>query len=245
MPKKRKRTASKKSPGTYGGRGGAAVVGEVPGKCNSPLRRKPGRLCGQNAGHKTDHPGVGRCWLHAGRPPSHGRYSSIKSTSLRELYEKHMADPEPLNIEPELAHARAIFQDFLERYDAWREALLAWHESYRTGGNAYSDAVRNLRETIATKDPAKIQAALKELEEASRAVSGKPTQILDQADAYRILSEITKIVERIERIKAQNAISRPDMLRTMSEMGRVVERHVTDEETRERIKDGWLEIRIA
>jgi len=165
--------------------------------------------------------------------------------ALRELYEKHIADKDPLNIEPELAQCRAIFQDFIERYDEWRAALLDWHESYRSGGAAYSDAVRNLRDTIATKDVAKIQAALKELEEAARAVSGKPTQILDQADAYRILSEITKIVERIERIKAQNAISRPDLLRLMSEMGRVVERHVTDEETRNKIRDGWLEIHIA
>lgn len=245
MAKKRKPKAPKKSAETRGGLESAPVVGEVPGKCNSSLRNKPGKRCGQRAGHKTDHPGVGRCWLHAGRPPSHARYSSIKTRALRELYERHIDDPDPLNIEPELAQARAIFQDFIERYDAWREALLAWHESYRAGGATYSDAVRRLREAISTKDPAKIQAALEALEEASLAVAGKPTQILDQADAYRILSEITKIVERMERIKAQNAISRPELLRVMSEMGRVVERHVAEKEIREKIRDGWLGIHIA
>jgi hypothetical protein len=48
------------------------------------------------------------------------------------------------------------------------------------------------------------------------------------------------VVERIEKARSQNAISRPDLVRVMQEMGRVVERYVRDPETLERIRDGWL-----
>jgi len=131
---------------------------------------------------------------------------------LGDLIALHEADPDPLNILPELAAARALFQDFVQRYDTWAAALIAWHESFRS-------------------------------EDSERAP--KPVQVLDLADAYRIVSEITRIVERIEKIRAANAISRPDLLRVMTEMGRVVEAYVTDETARQKIKEGWLAIKVA
>ena len=95
----------------------------------------------------------------------------------------------------------------MERYDAWKDALIAWHESYQKG-----DSV------------------------------SKPTQILDVADAYRIVSEATKIVERIERIRSQNAISEPDFLRLMGLMGEIVKLHA-DEAAAKRIQAAWLALR--
>lgn len=181
-------------------------------KCGARKKQGSGR-CTQIAGWGTDHPRVGKCKLHGGATPvKSGRYSKIKRTALRELIAQHAEDQDPLDILPELAAARALFQDFIERYDEWREALLGWHESFT------------------------------DEEKAERA---KPRQILDIADAYRILSEVTKIAERIEKIRSQNAVSRSDLLRIMEEMGRYVERHVKDSKARERIKDGWLSIRIA
>lgn len=73
---------------------------------------------------------------------------------------------------------------------------------------------------------------------------GKPLKVLDIADAYRILSEVSKVVERIEKVRSQNAVSRPDLTRIMQEMGRVVERYVKDEATQEKILDGWLAIKL-
>ncbi len=111
---------------------------------------------------------------------------------------------------PELAAARALFQDFFERYDENREALLAWHSSF------------------GTDNP-----------------NAKPRQVLDLLDAQKVLSEITKIVKRIEDIGAQNAISRADFYRVLTEMGRAVDLVVEDEALRKRISEAWLEIRLA
>lgn len=200
--------------------------------CNAKTRG--GSPCRLKAGQRTDHPGVGRCWLHGGRVPvKHGRYSSIKRESLRELIAQHEADPDPLNILPELAAARALFQDFVERYDAWADAMAAWHASF---SEEYRDHIASLHEDHDTEtcpfvgpDPAEI-------------TKGKPPLILDVADAYRIVSEITKIAERIEKVRAANAVSRPEMIRIMTEMGRIVALHVSDPQVTEAIQRDWVRI---
>lgn len=42
-------------------------------RCGS--RTRAGGKCQQNRGHRTDHPGLGKCWLHGGRTPN-GRKSA-------------------------------------------------------------------------------------------------------------------------------------------------------------------------
>jgi hypothetical protein len=64
------------------------------------------------------------------RPRSRAAATRRSPGRVRELIEKHEADADPLNVLPELAAARALFEDFVERYDTWRDALLAWHRSY-------------------------------------------------------------------------------------------------------------------
>lgn len=226
-------------------------------------RTRHGGPCQQVAGFGTDHVGVGRCKFHGGATPSrHGRYSTIKRTALRELIAQHEADPEPLNILPELAAARALFQDFIERYDTWRDALLAWHQSYQRGvgplpairitrlANVLDEYEERLRSQWGAEPGDQELRALEEaravVRELQEPPEGKPVQVLDVADAYRIVSEVTKIAERIERVRAANAISRADLVRVMTEMGRVVAAHVHDPETLERIQHGWLDhIRVA
>ena len=178
--------------------------------CGGAKRQGTG-TCTQRAGWGTEHFGEGRCKLHGGNAPiKHGRYSTVTRERVRELIATFESDENPLDILPELAATRALFQDFIERYDEWREALLAWYESY---------------------------SGDKE--------SSKPRQILDISDAYKIVSEITKIAKRIEDVRAQNAISRADFYRVLTEMGRVVDLVVQDEALREEVRDGWMEIRLA
>ncbi len=50
----------------------------------------------------------------------------------------------------------------------------------------------------------------------------KPTQILDLAEAARIVTLITQAVERIEKVRAANVVSRADLYRVMQAMGAVV-----------------------
>lgn len=197
--------------------------------CSAKKRQGSGR-CRQPAGWGTNHVGSGRCKLHGGATPiKSGIYSTIAHERLRALIAQHEANPDPLNILHELAAARALFQDYVERYNEWRDALIAWHETQKPDYKATTD------------------------DGVQRAAAPRPTQILDIGDAYRIVSEVTKIAKRIEDIRAQNAISRKDFVRVMQEMARVVEavveRRVSDVATRDQlkaeIKDRWLEIRLA
>lgn len=183
----------------------------------------------------------------------------MKREQLRSLIEQHEADPDPLNIFPELAAARALFQDYIDRYEQWSAALIAWHQSFQVQrpiqpdkAEAFLEVIDNYEEAIAmqselTERQQKCLALAREFVSAMREPSGnnKPHQILDIGDAYRILSEVTKIVARIENVRAANAISRPDLIRVMTEMSRVVQAHVNDPEVLEKIKSGWLAIRVA
>lgn len=235
----------------------------APAACGA--RTRSGKPCANAAGFKTDHLGAGRCYLHGGATPiKSGRYSTITRTALRDLIAQHEADPDPLNIHPELAAARALFQDFVDRYDGWRAALLAWHAA-DLGSNRplRADKVAALKRILADweaeradaagEDAPDLPAQERELLADAREVlgwlgtppEGRPHEVLDIADAYRIVAEVTKIVERIERVRAANAVSRADFLRVMTEMGRVVEAYVRDPATQLRIREGWLQIRVA
>jgi hypothetical protein len=129
---------------------------------------------------------------------------------------------------PELAQCRALYVDFINRYDEITEALLAWFEGQKPGHKAVTD------------------------DRVERPAAPRPAQILDISYAYRLLSEITKIAKRIEDVRAQNAISRKDFIRLMQEMARVVvavvDKYVGPEDARHvksEIDRRWLEIRLA
>ncbi len=178
--------------------------------CDAHTRADDRHLCDNPSGFKTDHPGIGRCHLHGGRTPARvGRYSEITRQRIRELIEKQAADPEPLSLLPELALLRALVIDFIERYDVWREALLAWWKSWNTD---HAEA--------------------------------RPHQVLDIADAYKLLAEVGRITERIERVRAANAISRPELLRVMSEMGNIVTQFVTNPDDLRNIRNAWAGMRL-
>ena len=168
-------------------------------------------VCTRPAGWGTDHAGEGRCKLHGGKNPIRsGRYSKIKRESLRELIAGLEEDPNPLDMIPDLIACRALFMDYIERYDEFTEQLRDWHASY--DGDS---------------------------------PTAKPRQILDVADAHRILAEVTRMVKRIEDVSAASAISRADFYRVMTEMGRAVDLAVEDPVIRERIHDAWMEIRLV
>jgi hypothetical protein len=134
-----------------------------------------------------------------GRPITHGRYSKKHRETLGTLAENMAAIEDPLNLFPELAQLRAHYVDFINRYDDYNQALLAWYATTRPDYKAVTD------------DGVQWPAA------------PPPTRPLDLADGVRILSEISKVVKRIEGIRGRNTISRADFHRVMQEIGRSVE----------------------
>ena len=140
--------------------------------------------CRRRAGHGTGHMGMGRCRYHGGNSVvQHGMTSRYHQVAIADMIAKHQADPDPLNLLPELATLRALLESRLET------------------GKMNADA------------------------------------------AAKLITAIASVVARIEKIRSENAISRPEFFRLMQAMAAVVEQHVKDPETLKGISDGWLAIR--
>jgi hypothetical protein len=205
--------------------------------CGAQLRNKPGTSCRQTAGKNTPHEGNGRCWLHGGLTPvKSGRWSKVTRRAISELVEQMAQDDNPLDILPDLFMVRALLVDFLNRYKENSEAVLAWHASWNGRPWRTEDLVKitdvlnefegRLREageweesTIALQCE-QVQAMVANMKES---YSGKPREILDISDAHRMAVEASKMVERIEKIRARNAVSQQDFARVMTEIGRSAE----------------------
>jgi hypothetical protein len=205
------------------------------------------------------------CRMHGGTGGGQiksGRYSKLQHERLKSLFEEHQADENPLDTLPELAMTRAIFQDFIQRYERHSQALIAWHEDWKENRTDqinptliknilnYLDHYENLRadhtEDFSDQEVQMFERAKGALRNMLEPRSQtKPTQILDIADAYRIVSEVTKMVERIEKTNAASAISRKDFARVLAEMARTVQLTVTDEKQLKEIRDGWNSIALA
>lgn len=67
----------------------------------------------------------------------------------------------------------------------------------------------------------------------------------DPTEALPLLEGLSRAVKRVRDSENAQAISRGDFLRVMTEMGRVVDLVVDDEDLRQRIRDGWMGIRLA
>lgn len=224
-------------------------------------KTRKGTPCSKRAGWRTPHVGIGRCYLHGGLTPiKHGRYSTLKSERVRDLIEHHERDTDPLNILPEIAALRALFQEFIERYEDNTAALLAWHASWQATrrplpeeklmafesvvaeweislADAGEDATRRQKEDAGTARAFIALLRGTELDE-------KPRTVMDLTDAYRVLGEIGKMVERVEKARSANAISRPDLNRIMQEMWRSVEGRVADDATKAAIREDWLRVAL-
>ncbi len=59
------------------------------------------------------------------------------------------------------------------------------------------------------------------------------------------MAEVSKTAKRIEDIRAKNAISRRDFYRVMTEMGRIVDLVVKDEDLLSKIHDLWGAIKLS
>lgn len=188
-----------------------------------------------------------------GAPLKSGRYADkLRHPAIADLIKEFENDPDPMNLLSELAASRALFTDFVNRYEAFITALLAWHESWAQGTQQIDwqdvQAMTTLID-IAEENGGPSSSLIKQ----ARAIIEKfnlvaqvqkPRQVLDVTDSYRILAEATKIAERIKKMEFLDAIGKRDLGRVMGEMAKVVAKHVTDELAQEAIAKEWREIRI-
>lgn len=87
------------------------------------------KYCYSRAGANTGHVGHGRCYLHGGVHEEQ-RYARLLHPTLNDLVQHYIEDPDPLNLLPELAVARAILHTFIDEEEAATQALIAWGASF-------------------------------------------------------------------------------------------------------------------
>jgi hypothetical protein len=160
-------------------------------KCGA--KTKSGKPCRHPAGFRTDHVGEGRCYLHGGRTPiKSGRYSKVNRERLGGLIAEYEADPDPLNVLPELGAARALFVDFIERYDEWREALLLWHASFNTDEDG-NPLPAKPRKVLDVADAYRLLSTVAKIAQAEKRL--QLDGAVSRKDLLRILTEVRRVVE--------------------------------------------------
>ncbi|HET9947570.1 MAG TPA: hypothetical protein VFQ22_01465 [Longimicrobiales bacterium] len=159
-------------------------------RCGAKVRSRPGGTCQRAAGEGTDHPGEGRCWHHGGRSPiKHGRYSKVKRRSVRELAEAFERDPRPLDLLPELAQARALYHDYVDRHGD-------------------SD----------TFDPKAAAELLAEISKAAKRIQdAAASDHITRSDFWRVLTEMARAVDLVAAELLTDALLREEFLSRVRE----------------------------
>jgi hypothetical protein len=215
------------------------------------------KYCQARAGAGTNHPGVGRCRHHGGQQEddgrvTHGRESFLRSTRVKELIEKHLAVDNPLDVSVTLATAKALMDDYIERYYELLPMLEAWYTSRAPLDESQRLALlRCLDELEETYQGEPTEQQRADLADARAAVAhlaepqpDKPRQLLDISDAVRHADVISKIIHRVNMHQSQNAISYARLATFLFELKRELDSVVTDQDLRRRIDERIMQVRI-
>jgi hypothetical protein len=152
------------------------------------------------------------------------------------LLERFHSDPDPLNLEGEIALLRALVTDYIERYDEYTEALLAWHSSF---GPEWEKAYQLWRERdyIPMKEGLDLQPPPDPGQ-----YQRKPRQVIDILQVGVFLGQIGNLAERVQKIRQTSAITLETLDRVLEQLGvevvNAAKRHVrTDSERAQLLKD--------
>lgn len=170
-------------------------------------------------GYCQQHAGFGTDHVGEGRCKMHGGSSPIKSGTWSKIERKDLQDL--------ISH----FENLKDPLDLIQEVNLA--RAFLTKFiNEYDDIVEALLDWH----------FLWELEQEKP--SGRPPILPSQNKIIMLIDNISKIVKRIQDIRSDHAVSRSDLFRIMTEMGRIVEFEV-DPKQWEKIKSAWVSIKLA
>jgi hypothetical protein len=80
------------------------------------------KYCKARAGARTDHVGLGRCWVHGGMSQNaaamkHGKHAKIATPAMRQAIELAEKLSNPLDMIPTLARARGVLEYAIDNYD--------------------------------------------------------------------------------------------------------------------------------
>lgn len=170
-------------------------------KCGAPKRQGDRSPCGNPAGFKTNHPGIGRCKLHGGNAPiKHGRYSAVVRAIAKEqhlkLYEEIRAEQEMESLRDETALLRTMLAALPDMFP-----------------NGYGDK------------PQQAMAATQLVEAIGRTVS-RHTQI-QQAQSLIVTSrELGNLIDVIGRVLLRNVPNRDLLDRIVGDLRQEIARQL-------------------
>jgi hypothetical protein len=191
--------------------------------------RSTGNPCQNIAGKGTNHLGQGRCRHHGGATPiQHGLYSKIRRDRLGKRIAEIAERSDLLQLDEELAMMKALLEDWIQQYQSRADGLRAWHR-------ATSPAFQIL---IESNDASQIRDALVSLRAAE---ASRPTEIPDVAMIAMLVDKIGRTIERIH--KTTTVCTRDQLQLILNRMGAVVAEYV-EEETTQKIRDGWANITL-
>ncbi len=237
------------------------------GLCGEPTRNPVmnGKYCTNKAGENTARPGFGACWLHTeeAEPPEltehhyYNRYlPRIEYDPVKKIIAEVNEDTAPLQTLQEINLARGILIDFINRYHTWRAAFIAWYQSCEPiwpHPNLLKALERVLDDyrALATEDNPdalnkdRAYNIVNGWLMANEKVNPRPIEVLDISEAVGMASEVTKMVERIQKYNNANAVSRREFVRIMQEIGNIIEQCVHDEKIKAKIHDKLGNLRLA
>lgn len=166
--------------------------------CGKPAN--DGNPCTLEKGFGTEHLGTGFCKFHGGNAPV-SIYTQLKRSAIKDaLVKVREGVADPLDLTPELELLRGIVLEFHDRYEEFKEGILAFKSSYD----------ENMKLFLGSDSPldwAKARAYLREA-----ALLERPKEVIDVAFCSVLIDRVGKMVERMHKMKMDESLT-PDMIR--------------------------------
>jgi hypothetical protein len=158
-------------------------------KCGAKGKRGRQKTCAHPAGFRTNHPGVGKCWLHGGATPiKHGLYSKVVSEQNQAMVEQLAKAPDLSSLDREIALMRVIIHEFSEKTFEAIEAI--------EGEKPEANAARF------QAGVSRLQAIQEQIEQLSRVVHRKSA--IDTAAAVKLTPTLTlQFIQIVEGLVAR------------------------------------------
>lgn len=216
-------------------------------RCGAKTRE--GGECKLKAGQGTEHPGYGRCKYHGGNTPAH-KAAAAREAATAETPVEELLDNEDLqqlvarikqrgditDLSEELALARAVAIDFVNRAEEIENALLRWSASWDKDFQSLTAAlVDEIRIAEAEEDWERYGKLIKKVPDPLRFLD-RPRKVLDLSESVKLFKDVSQIVHTIVQHQETGSIPARDVEALLVEIANVTSRtvreHVSDVPTR-------------
>ena len=188
--------------------------------------RQTGEPCRHPAGFRTDHPGTGRCWLHGGKSLIRtGRYATVERPHIQALLEQFAADPDPLNLTPEVLLTRALLMDYINRWHEQDAMLTRWHLSFEKAFQGdWQDWWRDMRADAMEREDDLSDELLAQMPDPMSYLPSKPLRMADITEVKGLLMLVGALVDKVRKGATQHTFSM-DMINVL---WKIMAGHLTD-----------------